>query len=644
MSRRNGLLVFFTVIFLAVTSLFVFRDALLNYFLEREKSMLLKRFSMKLNIGDSGFEGVRNIYIEHLSLIPEKQDTLVYFSRAEVRLNLSMLLRLRIGFTEVRVDTMQVNVMKYKDGTDNYSILFKGRNKDTIVVARGPSQFNDRIASILKKSGNVFNDHVVIHGFRLKYNDGVHSELLSIPELYYNNDTLKASLVTSSSDGVGSYMINGNADAENDSYDIFIESIGKEKSSLPFFDLYDRFRIGFDKMHVSLKTDRGAEVIPMNVNLVFSGLRLNHWRISPVDVTFKTLQMDFRILIDDYRVTFDKGTLVRFAELPINIEGFYERYPAVRIGAKISFTSTANDFFTSLPKGMFNTLQGLKANGNLNYNLNFDIDKHNPDAVVFESSLKKERFRIIEFGQEYFPLINGDFQFTAMNKDQPVRSIFVGSANPMFTPIGTVSAFLKNAVLTSEDPGFMTHNGFVESAFRESIATNIKEGRFARGGSTISMQLVKNLFLSHNKTISRKLEEALIVWLIEQNKLVTKERMFEVYLNIIEWGPGIYGIGEASQFYFNKHPHDLSLPESVFLASIIPHPKYFKYMFDSTGTLKPNQRGFYTLISNRLLSRNLISKEDYDKADTLMKISGEAFKYLRPLEALPHDSLDLEDP
>lgn len=131
---------------------------------------------------------------------------------------------------------------------------------------------------------------------------------------------------------------------------------------------------------------------------------------------------------------------------------------------------------------------------------------------------------------------------------------------------------MQYAVLTSEDPSFFYHRGFIPDAFKESMIENIKAKRFVRGGSTISMQLVKNVFLSREKTISRKLQEMLIVWLIENKGLVSKERMFEIYLNAIEWGHGIYGIKEASQFYFSKLPSQLNLAESIFLASIIPDP------------------------------------------------------------------------
>ena len=93
------------------------------------------------------------------------------------------------------------------------------------------------------------------------------------------------------------------------------------------------------------------------------------------------------------------------------------------------------------------------------------------------------------------------------------------------------------------------------------------------------MQLVKNVFLNRNKNFARKLEEALIVWLIENERLTSKERMYEVYLNIVEWGPLVYGIQEASAYYFNKRPSQLNTEESIFLASIIPKPKHFRSSF-----------------------------------------------------------------
>ena len=214
---------------------------------------------------------------------------------------------------------------------------------------------------------------------------------------------------------------------------------------------------------------------------------------------------------------------------------------------------------------------------------------------------------------------------------------------PDFRPISKIPAFLQSSVLTSEDPSFFQHRGFLEDAFRESIVTDIKEKRFARGGSTISMQLVKNVFLSRQKTIARKLEEALLVWLIENQNLVTKERMFEVYLNIIEWGPLIYGANEASRFYFRKDVSRLTLAESIFLASIIPRPKWFKYSFDETGHLRESQVGYFKLLSEKMVTRGLITQHDYDRFIPDVELKGPAKLMLKKNDSIPADSTIYEE-
>jgi hypothetical protein len=199
--------------------------------------------------------------------------------------------------------------------------------------------------------------------------------------------------------------------------------------------------------------------------------------------------------------------------------------------------------------------------------------------------------------------------YTPYEYGKPMRNITIGPANPDYTPIGQISPYLRNAVLTAEDPSFYTHNGFVEKAFQRSIATNFKEKAFKRGGSTISMQLVKNVFLSRQKTIARKVEEILIVWLIENNRISSKQRMFEVYLNLIEWGNNVYGIGEAARYYFGKSPSELTLGESIFLANIVPRPKKGLYFFEADGSVTYRLRGYFKLIGNLMARRGYTSRD-----------------------------------
>ena len=198
---------------------------------------------------------------------------------------------------------------------------------------------------------------------------------------------------------------------------------------------------------------------------------------------------------------------------------------------------------------------------------------------------------------------------------------------------------LFRSVLTSEDGSFYQHRGFLPDAFRESIITNIKERRFARGGSTISMQLVKNIFLSRNKTVARKLEEALIVWLIENQGLSAKERMYEVYLNLIEWGPMVYGANEAAHFYFSKEASRLTLAEAIFMASIIPRPKWFKYSFDEFGHLRESNAGFYRLVSEKMLNKGWITSEDAENLIPDVELKGPAKLLLKQADTVPLDTL-----
>ncbi|HWK99679.1 MAG TPA: biosynthetic peptidoglycan transglycosylase, partial [Parapedobacter sp.] len=233
------------------------------------------------------------------------------------------------------------------------------------------------------------------------------------------------------------------------------------------------------------------------------------------------------------------------------------------------------------------------------------LDTANPDSVQFESHMEEHDFKVNAWGNANIPKINTTFTYTPYEDGQPVRDIVVGPGNANFVPLSQITPYVKNAILTTEDPSFFSHEGFVEEAIRSSIAINFKEKAFKRGGSTISMQLVKNVFLNRNKTIARKLEEILIVWLMESTDAVSKDRMYEVYLNIIEWGRNVYGISEAARYYFSKHPSQLTLGESIYLASIVPRPKTGLYSFDYEGRLKHYIASYFSYIGNIMARRGL---------------------------------------
>jgi membrane peptidoglycan carboxypeptidase len=141
--------------------------------------------------------------------------------------------------------------------------------------------------------------------------------------------------------------------------------------------------------------------------------------------------------------------------------------------------------------------------------------------------------------------------------------------------------------------------------------------------------LVKNVFLTREKTLSRKLEEIMLVYILENQRITSKERMLEVYFNVIEFGPNVYGIGEASAFYFQKKPMDLTLNECLFLATIIPRPKGFMYKFDSNQTLKANAKQENKFLTNVMLRRNILENNDTVGQHFPLKLNGQAQFFLK---------------
>ena len=139
-----------------------------------------------------------------------------------------------------------------------------------------------------------------------------------------------------------------------------------------------------------------------------------------------------------------------------------------------------------------------------------------------------------------------------------------------YTAYEDTPVFLRSAIVASEDVAFWRHQGFDLRQIGASLARNLEAGRIERGGSTVSQQLVKNLFLGGDKTLARKLQEAFLTWRMEEE--LPKRRILEIYMNVVEWGPGIYGVREAAWHYFKKRPKHLSLRQSAFLAAILPNP------------------------------------------------------------------------
>jgi CRISPR/Cas system endoribonuclease Cas6 (RAMP superfamily) len=270
----------------------------------------------------------------------------------------------------------------------------------------------------------------------------------------------------------------------------------------------------------------------------------------------------------------------------------------------------------ALPPEVVPNLEGFKLTGTFSTDLHLGIDLEQLETPVDLGGLVGiEGCKVVEAP----PWVDAEkrlsFTFLQTVQSEPGKWItfLAGPENPDWVPYDQISPHLINSIMTTEDNGFFKHHGFISSEFRSALQQNLQRGYFRLGASSITMQMVKNVLLSREKTLSRKLQEMFLTWYVEHH--LTKERILEIYFNVIEFGPGIYGIGRAVRHYFGKAPKDLEPQEAAFFSSILPNPKrrYVQYCHKD-GTLDAKWDAYVKRIMRRNHERGRLTDAEYEKA------------------------------
>jgi membrane peptidoglycan carboxypeptidase len=203
------------------------------------------------------------------------------------------------------------------------------------------------------------------------------------------------------------------------------------------------------------------------------------------------------------------------------------------------------------------------------------------------------------------------FDYRAESRDGGVTLVRVGPESPDFTPLADVPPLFVRALLIGEDANFYGHPGIDLKEIPVAVASDLATGTFVRGASTIPQQLAKNLFLSREKTVSRKLQELALALLLDSS--LGKSRVLEIYVNVIEWGPRLYGLRHAARHYFDKAPGELTPKQIVFLVSLVPGPLKYQRSF-AGGTPTPFLEGRMATLLAKLRSVGALSDEEYVQA------------------------------
>jgi hypothetical protein len=293
---------------------------------------------------------------------------------------------------------------------------------------------------------------------------------------------------------------------------------------------------------------------------------------------------------------------VRMGKAVVWVEGELERtdeYYRVDLTAQLPPTP-CNDVVGAVPKDMLASLAQFEWSGNWSAVTHISLDSRDLEATDLSIRVRNlcQFVRVPDWVRvERF---QKPFRHRVIEPDDTVFEMRTGPGTANWVAFADISPFVPAAVISHEDGAFYEHGGFAPWAIRDALVRNLQEGRYVVGASTISMQLAKNLYLEREKTIARKVQEVILTWWLEN--ALDKDQILELYLNVIEYGPGVYGLRNAAAYYFGREPEELSPAESAFLACMLPAPKRYHLSYERgalTRSMKSKMRSLLEHMAKR---------------------------------------------
>jgi hypothetical protein len=574
-----------------------------------ELQAIEKQYGFTIQYKSVVLKGLSKALIKGLTITPGDSEPILTAHSIHLEIDAGKLLAKKIDIQQLEADKVTIRL-----------------NRKTGFTSSADNDYVSRAERIVKNLFGSIPSKTTIRNLKAVYQNEEKQLTVDIPLLKVEDHSFAMEIGSKEHGVENEWICSGILSDEQQKINLRLYTKDTEKKIvLPFTEEKWGAVVKFDTLALELsRKTKQAGIRTIQGKAGIKGLHLYHELISPDTIVLDRGFIHFANVDTgkDFLEMDSSQTSVYLNKLKLNPSIKIEKKQDWHIRATLDKKDfPAEDFFSSIPKGMFHHIEGLKAEGVMTYHFLLDADLANVENLRFESTLQSKNFRILQYGNTDLRKMNDPFNLIIYEEDQPVRTFTLGYENPDFRSYGSISRFLPYAIMHAEDAGFMQHAGFIPEAFERSLVQDITERRFARGGSTLSMQLVKNVFLNHDKTISRKLEEIMIVWLIETCRLTSKQRMFEVYMNIIEWGDDVYGVTEASRYYFAKEPSALNLGECVFLSYIISAPKQARYHFNGTQ-IKPAFHAFYRDAVKRLLQRGWITPDEAAAGNPTITIRG----------------------
>ncbi len=326
-----------------------------------------------------------------------------------------------------------------------------------------------------------------------------------------------------------------------------------------------------------ISLSREGEGYFLSARLTGEGVQLQHPLIARLPVGPFRAELEAAAGIDAERGRIRLDRLrVQTGDLELVLRGRIGASPSGGVQLALDLgvpTAPCQKLLASLPPGLTPALRGLGLEGDLGLMGSLRLDSADLEGTQVDLDFTPLGCRVLaDPPAADVRTLKGPITIKvagARNVGQPWT---LGPANPDFTPLWKISGHARSAFVVAEDSAFFAHRGFDGRQLVRAFVNNLKEGRAARGASTISQQLVKNVFLGGERTLARKLQEAVLTWRLEQ--VIPKSRILELYLNLVEMGPGVYGVSQAAQLYFKHKPSQLTALEAAKLAALTPSPRH----------------------------------------------------------------------
>ena len=452
--------------------LFISRNIILCHIVDKRTTRIEQAYGLQIHYQKLQMEGCNKVVLQGLSIIPNQRDTLLTLQSVNVKLSFWKLLKGEVEVRNVHMDGLAINFIKY-DSLANYDFLFLKRQQETESKPAIESNYANRIDRVLNLIYGFLPENGQLNQIKIAERKDSNFVAVNIPSFVIKDNHFQSTIqIKEDTLPQQQWQASGELNRRDYTLKAALFAPEKKKISLPYITRRFGAEVTFDTLSYSMTKDKRATAqLLLKGKARVNGLDVFHKAFSPEIIHLDRGQLCYEMNINGHSFELDSTTIVDFNKLQ-----FHPYLRAEKEKGNWHFTAAVNkswfpadDLFSSLPKGLFSNLEGIKTSGELAYHFLLDIDFAQLDSLKLESELKEKDFHIISYGATSLSKMSGEFIYTAYENGVPVRTFPIGPSCNHFTPLDSISPILRMSVMQSEDGAFFYHRGFLPDALREAL-------------------------------------------------------------------------------------------------------------------------------------------------------------------------------